>query len=113
MDMDDFPLLEEFFPAKALEEEKEEEGGAASDPHVLTVTRFLEECQEGISSWIPTAWVQGEISNLRIPSSGYLYFTLKDSHSQLRAVLVKTRAASLPFSLEAGMDSICVGAPYS
>jgi exodeoxyribonuclease VII large subunit len=34
-------------------------------------------------------WVEGEISNLRQPGSGHVYFTLKDASAQLRAVLFR------------------------
>ena len=34
-------------------------------------------------------WVKGEVSNLRRPASGHLYFTLKDEESQIRAVLFR------------------------
>ena len=39
--------------------------------------------------------VQGEISNFKRHSSGHIYFTLKDEHSQIQAVLWRSRAASL------------------
>jgi exodeoxyribonuclease VII large subunit len=42
-------------------------------------------------------WVEGEISNLRLPPSGHLYFSLKDRQSQLRAVLFRMAGRRLPF----------------
>lgn len=42
-------------------------------------------------------WVEGEISNQRSPSSGHLYFTLKDAESQIGAVMFRGRAAGLTF----------------
>ncbi len=36
-------------------------------------------------------WIEGEISNLRIPASGHWYFTLKDARAQVRCVLFKGR----------------------
>src|SRR5207249_2362531 len=36
-------------------------------------------------------WVEGEISNLRVHSSGHVYFTLKDDGAQIRAVLFRGR----------------------
>jgi len=39
--------------------------------------------------------VQGEVTNLRHPASGHLYFTLKDQNAQLSSVLFKGSAAKL------------------
>jgi exodeoxyribonuclease VII large subunit len=40
-------------------------------------------------------WVEGEISNLSRPSSGHLYFTLKDAQASLRCVMWRSEAAQL------------------
>jgi exodeoxyribonuclease VII large subunit len=40
-------------------------------------------------------WVEGEISNLKRPDSGHVYFTLKDSQSELKAVMWKSSAARI------------------
>ena len=34
-------------------------------------------------------WIEGEITNLRIPSSGHMYFSLKDANAQISAVHFK------------------------
>jgi exodeoxyribonuclease VII large subunit len=41
--------------------------------------------------------VEGEVSNLRCPPSGHLYFSLKDRTGQLRAVLFRTGGRRLKF----------------
>jgi exodeoxyribonuclease VII large subunit len=48
----------------------------------LTVKRLLED-------HVGQIWVTGEISNLRIQSSGHMYFTLKDANAQLSCVLFR------------------------
>ncbi len=58
----------------------------------------------------PFVWVQGEISGLAAPSSGHLYFTLKDDAAQIRVVLFKNQARLLglsgaPGSRSAGGDA--------
>ncbi len=58
---------------------------------------------------LSSLWVSGEISNLRCPSSGHVYLTLKDERSQLPAVLWRTAAKRIPFRLEDGLEVIVYG----
>jgi len=53
--------------------------------------------------------VQGEISNFAAPSSGHLYFSLKDEKAQIRAVVFRSQARLLTFRPENGMEVICSG----
>lgn len=48
--------------------------------------------------------IRGEISNLGRPPSGHIYFTLKDPHSQISAVVFRNIAGRLKFRLENGME---------
>ncbi len=57
----------------------------------------------------PFVTVVGEISNLRRPYSGHLYFTLKDSGAQLRAVLFKPQQRYLNEMIRDGQEVICQG----
>jgi exodeoxyribonuclease VII large subunit len=54
-------------------------------------------------------WVEGEISNLRTPSSGHAYFTLKDDGAQLRCVLFRGRGRRVAFQPEDGMQVLAFG----
>jgi len=54
-------------------------------------------------------WVEGEISNFRSHGSGHLYFTLKDEHSQIRAVMFRSQARLLRFRPEDGMHIVLRG----
>jgi exodeoxyribonuclease VII large subunit len=73
-------------------------------PHwtVTELTRYLRQVLESDSA-LQDVWVQGEISNFSRPSSGHLYFTLKDSGSSLRCVVWKTDASRLRMTLQDGM----------
>ena len=53
--------------------------------------------------------VEGEISNLTRPSSGHLYFTLKDRSSALSCVCFRTNALRVPFAPENGMTVVAHG----
>lgn len=46
--------------------------------------------------------VEGEISNLATPSSGHIYFRLKDEKAQIQCAFFKNRAMYLNFKLEEG-----------
>ena len=50
-----------------------------------------------------SVWIEGEISNLRRPSSGHLYFTLKDESAQIAAVFFKGAQRGLAFALKDGV----------
>ncbi len=58
---------------------------------------------------IPPIWVEGELSSWMRASSGHLYFTLKDSSSQLPAVMWKQNAQALLFKPEDGMKIRVLG----
>jgi len=47
--------------------------------------------------------VEGELSNLRMPGSGHIYFTLKDKNASVRCVCFRREAARIPFHPQNGM----------
>jgi exodeoxyribonuclease VII large subunit len=53
---------------------------------------------------LPMVWVEGEISNLSRPTSGHLYFTLKDAAAQVRCAFFRNRMAGLRLSPADGMQ---------
>jgi len=58
---------------------------------------------------LANVWVKGEMSNLRRPASGHLYFTLKDQHAALRCVMFQGRNRYAGLSLRDGMEVIARG----
>lgn len=76
----------------------------------LTVTLLTRTIKEALESCFPyPIRVQGEISNFRPHYSGHAYFTLKDSYTQISAVMWKSRTAHLPFQLADGLQVTCTG----
>jgi exodeoxyribonuclease VII large subunit len=71
--------------------------------HVLTVSELTGLIRTSIESAFCDLWLEGEVSNLRMPGSGHVYCTLKDDSSQIRAVLFRSSALRLRFTLEEGM----------
>ena len=76
---------------------------------ILTVSELTAQIRMVLESQFPTVWVEGQISNLRRPSSGHQYFTLKDHVSQIRIVLFRGVAQHLPYELEEGLEVIIRG----
>ena len=54
-------------------------------------------------------WVEGEISNLKVPASGHLYLTLKDVNAQIRCVVFRSSARLLKFRPKDGQQVLCRG----
>lgn len=79
-------------------------------PSTLSVRQVNELVRGAIARCLPpTLHVLGEIGNLSQPSSGHIYFTLKDSAAELRCVMWRSTAARLRFAPEAGMEVIATG----
>lgn len=70
---------------------------------VYTVTRLNREARAILEGSFPLLWVEGEISNLSRPSSGHLYFSLKDAQCQVRCAMFRNRNWHLSFIPENGL----------
>ena len=53
--------------------------------------------------------VRGEVSNLKIHSSGHIYFDLKDENACLNAVIWRMTARRLRVKPERGVEVVCIG----
>ena len=58
---------------------------------------------------IKNVYISGEISNFKHYPSGHMYFTLKDSKSQLKCVMFSSDNYKLRFEPENGMKVVCFG----
>ncbi len=65
---------------------------AAPHRDIYSVSRLNREARALLEEQFPSLWVEGEISNLSRPSSGHLYFSLKDDRAQIRCALFQNRA---------------------
>jgi exodeoxyribonuclease VII large subunit len=80
-----------------------------SERVVCTVSELAVRIKASLEDQFPAVWVEGEISNLRTPSSGHAYFTLKDDGAQLRCVLFRGRGRRVAFQPEDGMQVLAFG----
>lgn len=76
---------------------------------VLTVTQLNRSIRSLLEYEVGEVSVEGEISNLTQPSSGHLYFTLKDAVAQLRCVFFRNRNFKMKAPLENGQKVILRG----
>jgi exodeoxyribonuclease VII large subunit len=86
---------------------------SSSTKQILSVSALNDRIKTIIEEGFGCIWVEGEVSNLRRPASGHVYFTLKDSKSQIKAVIFRppfrTRSGdrSASSTIEDGMSIIC------
>src|ERR1039457_887488 len=75
----------------------------APERRVWTVRALVLAVRSLVERQYSDCWVEGEISNLRIPDSGHLYFTLKEESAQIRVVMFRSSAKLLRFRPENGL----------
>ncbi len=78
-------------------------------PRTYTVSGLTSVIRSLLESRFPFISVAGEISNLRRPRSGHIYFTLKDDDAQIRAVLFRTQQRYLEREPADGQMVVCRG----
>lgn len=72
------------------------------DAPILTVSDLNAAVRNQLEARFPPLWVEGEIAQLTLASSGHMYFTLKDAGAQVRCALFRTRAARLAWQPRQG-----------
>ncbi|MBN1365734.1 MAG: exodeoxyribonuclease VII large subunit [Syntrophaceae bacterium] len=77
---------------------------------ILTVSQLNNNIKFLLEESFDFVLVEGEVSNLRRPQSGHVYFTLKDDKSQIRAVFFRQFGGyekRKNFELEEGIKVLC------
>lgn len=85
------------------------EGGPDRARTIYTVTELNRHIRDLLETTFVEVWVEGEISNFRAWNTGHLYFTLKDSSAQIKAVMFRSDARYLKFKPEDGLHVIARG----
>jgi exodeoxyribonuclease VII large subunit len=80
-----------------------------ADRRILTVSRLTALIKGVLEENFERVWVEGEVSNLAMPVSGHLYFTLKDAGAQIRCVMFRASARALKFRPRDGMGLVVRG----
>ena len=76
---------------------------------VLTVAQLTRRIKTTLESTFGYVWVTGEISNLSRPSSGHIYFTLKDQDAQINVALFRGSAQRVRLLLTDGLEVVLYG----
>lgn len=90
----------------AADPEADPRGDGAARRRVLSVGELVGGLNALLEDGVGRVFVAGEISGLRRPSSGHLYFTLKDDRAQIRVALFRSAAGRVPFVLEDGLEIV-------
>ncbi|WP_234855631.1 exodeoxyribonuclease VII large subunit [Paracoccus everestensis] len=80
-----------------------------SNAHEFTVSELSGAVKRSLEDQFGRVRVRGEIGRVSRPSSGHIYFDLKDDRSVLAAVTWKGQAAKLAQRPEEGMEVIATG----
>ncbi len=75
----------------------------------LTVSELTADIRSRLETGFPDVLVEGELSNCKKWHTGHIYFTLKDSAAQIRAVMFRSAARSLKFTPEDGVHVVARG----
>src|SRR5579859_3956998 len=75
----------------------EERAVYTAEREILSPSALVRRARELIERHFPLLWVEGELSNFSRPSSGHLYFSLKDAQAQVRCAMFKPKSTFLRF----------------
>ena len=76
---------------------------APSPSRVYRVSELQAAVRDFLEEGFGRVHVEGELSGVKRPQSGHIYFTLKDEKARLDVVLWRSSAQRLKFDLEDGL----------
>ena len=83
--------------------------GKRSQQRIYSVGELTAEIKRALEAKFIGVHVKGEVSNVRQPSSGHVYFTIKDADATLDAVVFRNEARRLRFAVRAGLSVLVTG----
>jgi exodeoxyribonuclease VII large subunit len=75
----------------------------------LSVSALTQRIKLSLERAFPSLAIVGELSNVKLHTSGHLYFTLKDESAQVSGVMWRSRVPSLKFKPADGMKVVVQG----
>jgi exodeoxyribonuclease VII large subunit len=82
---------------------------AGDKEKALSVTELTNSVKETLEQNLGKVWVKGEISNHSSPSSGHIYFTLKDETNQVKVAFFRGASRKNSIDLKDGKEVIVYG----
>jgi exodeoxyribonuclease VII large subunit len=79
---------------------------ASAPRNIITVSQLNHATSQLLAEHFLSVLVEGELSNLAQPSSGHLYFTLKDANAQVRCAMFRPQQRRLTFKPENGKQVV-------
>src|SRR6266853_5346323 len=89
--------------------ESDEAPQPVASRRVYSVTELTIRVRDQLEEQFFEVWVEGEISNCRLWNTGHLYFTLKDSSSQLKGLMFRSALRYLKFKPADGLRVVARG----
>jgi exodeoxyribonuclease VII large subunit len=71
-------------------------------PTTLSVSQLNRQARVLLESHFDFVWVEGEVSNFAVPSSGHWYFSLKDGGAQVRCAMFRNKNQRLKITPKNG-----------
>ena len=83
---------------------------AAAEPRrVYSVSQLTDRIRSLLEERFFEIWVEGEISNCFVAKTGHMYFTLKDTQAQIKAVMFRSAIRYLRFKPQDGLRVVARG----
>ncbi|MFI5305292.1 MAG: exodeoxyribonuclease VII large subunit [Nitrospiria bacterium] len=80
-----------------------------SEKTIFTISGLNAYIKSELEKTFSNLWLEGEVSNLRIPQSGHCYLTLKDERSQIKGIIFKSTLKGIKFTPKEGQHLLCSG----
>jgi exodeoxyribonuclease VII large subunit len=77
--------------------------------HIYTPSELNREIRVHLEIGFPRILLEAEISNLARPTSGHLYFSLKDDKAQIRCAMFRSSASRMGIQVQNGMKVLARG----
>jgi exodeoxyribonuclease VII large subunit len=83
--------------------------GLQTDLEIYSVSELTSRIKQLVSNRFRDVLVEGEVSNAKLYPSGHLYFSLKDDHAVLKAVIFNFTGRYSEHLIKDGVAVICAG----